>query len=761
MSPKIELCDIDEARRFLEVLDPEASKFTFQTFDDDKDRKEPALARTLHGSLDEHATALQRLNDRGAGVFVTVNETNGKARTADDIVRVRAVFVDLDGAPIEPVERYICPPHMVVETSEGKWHAYWSVDGLQLNEFEAAQKALIERFHADKMVKDLPRVMRLPGFFHRKGQPQKVRIKRIRQMAAYAADQFRQQPAAASTSAPRGEKSEDGDSTEALRVLDAQCARVASTPDGSKARNNNLNIAAYTVGGLVGAGLLDESDVRERLLTAADDCGLKRKEANLTVTSGLTAGKKAPWKPSLVLDPQDPMRSARKLVNARYMHESGSRLIHRHKDASWCWNGSCFELLSKEDIRAVVYSFAERARMMTKEGPTSFKPNQDKVSNIVDALNACTHLNDNFDTPTWLRGGDDLPPPSEFMAVANGLLHLPSCELWKPTPNFFNTAASTVAFDPDAPSPRNWLAFLKQIFVEDIEAQQALQEFFGYCLSTDTSQQKILLIKGPPRSGKGTSARVLRELVGPNFVAGPTMGSLSGEFGLEPLIPRPVAIISDARIGGKTDKAAVTERLLAISGEDTMSANRKNNSFWHGKLQTRFIIITNELPALADGSGALANRFIIIVLEPSFLGNENPGLFDGLKPEMPGILNWAIEGYHRLRNRRHFVQPTSSQDALNEIIQLGSPAHAFVAECCNVGAGIQSQTESIWEAWKAWCVRNGNNQGSKSWFSRNLKSAVPGLRITEHYDGGERQSYYVGIDVAKEKKEPLPADVPF
>ena len=68
---------------FLSDLAPDATTWTFQTFDDNADRKAGHLARTLNGSLDEHWDALCRASDAGAGVFVTVNETNGKGRKAE------------------------------------------------------------------------------------------------------------------------------------------------------------------------------------------------------------------------------------------------------------------------------------------------------------------------------------------------------------------------------------------------------------------------------------------------------------------------------------------------------------------------------------------------------------------------------------------------------------------------------------------------------------------------------------------------------
>ena len=142
----------------------------------------------------------------------------------------------------------------------------------------------------------------------------------------------------------------------------------------------------------------------------------------------------------------------------------------------------------------------------------------------------------------------------EFFACGNGLLHLPTGKLYPPTPDFFNLSASETAFDRNAPKPVQFLGFLKELFGTDQQSIRLLQEWHGYGLSPDTSQQKILLLVGPRRSGKGTIARILKGLLGSTSVAGPTMASLAENFGLESLIKCPLAIISDARIGARTDK---------------------------------------------------------------------------------------------------------------------------------------------------------------------------------------------------------------
>ena len=66
----------EAAQRLLQALDPHTDRFTFQLFDDNKDRKDGSLARTLHGTLDQHYATLVNYSRRGAGIFVTVNATN-------------------------------------------------------------------------------------------------------------------------------------------------------------------------------------------------------------------------------------------------------------------------------------------------------------------------------------------------------------------------------------------------------------------------------------------------------------------------------------------------------------------------------------------------------------------------------------------------------------------------------------------------------------------------------------------------------------
>jgi hypothetical protein len=163
----------DHAVRFLTRLEPDGA-FTFQTFDDQKQgRVHPAI---IHRTLGKCWRELTRLNDLGGGIYVMLNRGNGQGRRAEDVTAVRAFFVDLDGAPLQPVLNAVLNPHLIVETSAGRFHAIWLVADCRLDQFTGIQKALAARFGGDPTVIGLPRVVRLPGFWHMKEKPQLSRL---------------------------------------------------------------------------------------------------------------------------------------------------------------------------------------------------------------------------------------------------------------------------------------------------------------------------------------------------------------------------------------------------------------------------------------------------------------------------------------------------------------------------------------------------------------------------------------------------------
>lgn len=172
--------DCAGARQFLSLLEPLSGSHCFHPiWDGSGEKPRPPL----HGTLDEHLSSLVRRNQEGFGIFVAVNEVaKGERRRAENVTRVRALFADADDPERVPeigalIERIGLPhPSMIVESSAGKRHYYWLTDDCPLAEFTAVQKALSKALGTDPVVHDLARVMRLPGFYHRKGRPFRTRL---------------------------------------------------------------------------------------------------------------------------------------------------------------------------------------------------------------------------------------------------------------------------------------------------------------------------------------------------------------------------------------------------------------------------------------------------------------------------------------------------------------------------------------------------------------------------------------------------------
>lgn len=124
--------DLKQAQKLLNALDSNSSNFTFQTFDDNRARKNGALVRTFKGSLAEHAEALVALNESGAAVAVGVNDTGDRERTNANVGRCRAVWCDYDQT--KTADRYTLEvivkksplaPSITVRSSSDNYHFYW------------------------------------------------------------------------------------------------------------------------------------------------------------------------------------------------------------------------------------------------------------------------------------------------------------------------------------------------------------------------------------------------------------------------------------------------------------------------------------------------------------------------------------------------------------------------------------------------------------------------------------------------------------
>jgi putative DNA primase/helicase len=409
------------------------------------------------------------------------------------------------------------------------------------------------------------------------------------------------------------------------------------------------------------------------------------------------------------------------------------------------WNGRCYDDVEEDQIRAQVYDFLDQA---VEPSGGKIKPKPRNVNEVVDGLKAGTNRG-TADAPHWIDI-EGRPQPTGLLICRNGLLELDTGKLWDHDPRLFCLNSVDFDFVALARAPR-WERFLGEVWPRNEEAISTMQEFFGLWLGDETKYQKACGLIGPPRSGKGTIGRVLKGLLGNTGYVAIGLQTLGEDFGMANLIGKKLALVPDVKLDRRANITRVMERLLTTIGEDDQSINRKNEKYWQGKLTIRWLILGNDIPKFrgTDEAGALVARMIMIPMDENFVGREDFDLTEKLLEERAGILNWAMDGWRRLRDRGKFIQPVSGMALIQKLRASTSTIGSFVLDCCVLGPEEKVSCEMLWSAFCEWSDRRGLavTLGTNN-FSAALHEVFPSIvtvRPRKDNEDPKRPRFYYGV----------------
>lgn len=284
----------------------------------------------------------------------------------------------------------------------------------------------------------------------------------------------------------------------------------------------------------------------------------------------------------IVINQKDPIGIARTFIQRHWSGPAGPMLAH-HSENWWTWDGIRWAVIEPAAITAKLVRMLDAA--VDQQG-NKIEASASLQNSVLKCLAGVAHVPAPTTQPGWLNSLADLPlvtadadpenlisyPGGIYDAVANATL-IPTPGLWTCGGIDYLPFATIDGQTRWAETPQAWLDFLRSN-IGDEESISLLQEWMGYSLVGDNSLQKMMLVVGPPRSGKGMIAHVLTKLVGGRTVAAPTMTSLGGAFGLSQLVGKTLAIVGDARFNAQ-DMNAIVEPLLTISGDGEITINQK------------------------------------------------------------------------------------------------------------------------------------------------------------------------------------------
>jgi len=410
--------------------------------------------------------------------------------------------------------------------------------------------------------------------------------------------------------------------------------------------------------------------------------------------------------------PDDEELSARWILSNRH---TAFGLGEFRKYANGIW-----PIVDKDIIRKEIKKVLSRAR---SEG---IRPNNGMLSSVVEMARVEIAVpNEKWDSHP------------DFLPCKNGNLHIPTKTLLPHMPDIYATSQLPFDYDPAAECPA-FMHALKQI----PDAVDFLQEFAGYALTTDVSYELAIWLQGMPGTGKSTILTGLQAM----------LGERSGILGLAEIemsrfaladLPGKTLVVSSEQPDGYLKASHIVNQL--ISGEQ-IRIEQKFKDAIIVKPHVKVIWAMNNLPRVNDANNGIMRRVKVIKFPPLADADRDPNLKEQIKTEGAGILNWALIGLERLRERKRFLIPPAVQGATDDFIHKNDIPKLFVEES---GAKVdyndpkcRTQSQFLYDSYSDWCRRNGHKPMSSTKMAEEWKRlGFDRIRI-----GGA--TYWTGIEIS-------------
>jgi P4 family phage/plasmid primase-like protien len=373
----------------------------------------------------------------------------------------------------------------------------------------------------------------------------------------------------------------------------------------------------------------------------------------------------------------DPHRLARLFLEHKASHADRPRLIH-YREQFWFWTGTHWVRWPDTEVRAAVTACCKQifdAEFTEGESEDGKKKKVPKVTtglvgNVIQALMGDVIVSRDTPQPSWLDSGRQ---GMELLAMANGLLdvgaHLAGQEdcLRPHSPLWFSPVFMSYNFDPTA-TCSEWQKFLdRNLGGRHGPKALLLQQWFGYLLLPDTSQQRFLMMVGEGANGKSVVCAVLRGMLDDDNVSAVPFELFGDKFRLEGTLGKLANIVAEV---GELDRDRVAEGVLKafISG-DAMAFEQKFKPAFTARPTARLVLATNNPPRFSDKSDGVWRRMSYLPFDVQIPENERVLGMDSVewwrdRNELSGILNWALAGLQKLRLRGRFDEPPDSREAV-------------------------------------------------------------------------------------------------
>lgn len=450
----------------------------------------------------------------------------------------------------------------------------------------------------------------------------------------------------------------------------------------------------------------------------------------------------------------DPDRLAREYLR-KYAADRG-RLLVRSYHSDWIrYTGSHWRRMAEKELQIEVWRFCkeefDNINLDEQEeglSPKTLKVGRPLVGNVLAALESRVFLLPSIETGQHIEDSER----RDWMAVRNGCLHVDDWlagrdALHPHDSGWLNFSCLPYDYDPAAKCPK-WLAFLDRVMEGDGDRESILQEFIGYCLLYDTSLQTMLLMQGDGSNGKSVFLAGAEAILGSANCSHLPLEMLGKDFVLLATAGKLVNLVEEV---GEVDKVAEGV-LKSIVGGGTITIDRKYQSTLEFHASARMVVACNNLPRFTDRTDGVWRRIQMVPflakIQPDerVLGMDKPDWWTATG-ELPGMLNWALEGLRRLRKTGRFTGSFVCDTAKARYKEECNPAETFLrGNYHEAPSGVVIKSD-LYRRYREWSNAYGYRALSEGPLGKLLfqlfKKAETGQRRLGA--GGQRVQVYTGI----------------
>jgi putative DNA primase/helicase len=323
-----------------------------------------------------------------------------------------------------------------------------------------------------------------------------------------------------------------------------------------------------------------------------------------------------------------------------------------------------------------------------------------------------------------------------LLNVQNGTIDLRTGALREHRREDLVSKLAPVSYDPAADCPA-WHRFVAQVFADDLDLIEYVKRVIGHGMTGDVREQILPILWGKGANGKSTFINVILAMLGEDYAVKASRDLFmarkadSHPTQMARLFGRRIVVCTETQEGGRLDEGLVKE----LTGGDPITARRMREDYWQFSPTHKPILVTNHKPEIRGADEGIRRRLRLVPFDVRFWNADDaeerakglpPDLMQDkelqakLMRELPGVLNWAIEGCLAWQ-RDGLGLPGAVKAATSGYIAEQDRLQAFIAEECVIGGpDFRVRANMLYVRYAGWCKQTGEEPCSMRKFGEMI-----------------------------------------